>query len=375
PVRRLLPCGVLGGAALAVAAGAAGEPPTLRFDDAPRSGQFGSVSVSGLPEPALARLAERLENSDWERLLAVRIGEPGAAAAPPTVLGSYEVTGGVLRFRPRFPIAAGLVFHAHFDGARFDDWSGAAAGTRTLTATFRMPEPAERAAPRVVVVYPSATELPENLLRVYVHFSEPVFPKDVHDQVRLFDAGGEPVELPFVEIEGGLWDPARRRLTLFLHPGRIKRGVAPNTELGPPLRAGESFRLAVGGGFEKPIRALPADREAPDPATWRVGAPAARGEPLTLDFPEPLDHALLGRLIEVRGPDGATLPGRVTISHGETRWTFTPERPWFAGDHVLRIDPALEDVAGNAVAGAFEHRGTTRSPAPAEPVEIPFRVP
>ena len=75
--------------------------------------------------------------------------------------------------------------------------------------------------------------------------------------------------LAFVEIEHGLWDPRQTRLTVLLHPGRIKRGVAPGERLGPPLRAGRSYRLVVdasmpdaagrplGRAFEKRFRSSP----------------------------------------------------------------------------------------------------------------------
>jgi hypothetical protein len=328
--------------------------------------------VSGLPAAPLAALATKLAPADWERVLALRVGGPEA----PAMLGTYVAEGDTLRFRPRFPIAAGLSFEVRFDGTLF--------GTPHLDATFRMPEPENAALPRVVAVYPSATELPENLLRIYVQFSEPVFPKHIHEHVRLFDAAGREIDLPFVEVEGGLWDPDRTRLTLFPHPGRIKRDVAPNTELGPVLRAGETFRLTVDadlGGearlaarHDKRIVARPADRTPPDPSSFELTAPRTAEAVLTLDFPEPLDHALLGRLIRVEDASGVTLPGRVAISRDEKRWAFTPDRPWVAGDYAVRIDPALEDLAGNSVARAFE-RPEGADPGERQPVEIPFRVP
>ena len=327
--------------------------------------------MSGLPAEHLANLSTRLARTEWERVLALRVGGPDA----PAMLGSYVVEGDTLRFRPRFPIAAGLSFEVRFDGTLF--------GTPHLAATFRMPEPEDAALPHVVAVYPSATELPENLLRVYVQFSEPVFPKHIHEHVRLYDAAGREIELPFVEVEGGLWDPERTRLTLFLHPGRIKRDVAPNAQLGPVLRAGETFRLAIeadlGGEarlaarHDKRIFVLPADRTPPDPSSFELTAPRDGDAALTLDFPEPLDRALLGRLIRVEDASGAALAGHVAISRDEKRWTFTPGRPWVSGDYVVRIDPALEDLAGNSVARAFE-LPEGAEPGERQPVEIPFRV-
>jgi hypothetical protein len=65
----------------------------------------------------------------------------------------------------------------------------------------------------------------------------------------------------------------------------------------------------------------------------------------------------------------------LSVSRGrDRRWNFTPDRPWSAGGHVVRVDPALEDLAGNSVGGAFE-RQEDRAPGPRlAPVEIPFRV-
>lgn len=371
---------MVGWVAATLVAGAA--PPALHFDDRPESAEFGTIAVSGLPAARLAQLSTGLARADWERVLAVRLGGPEA----PAMLGTYVVEGDTLRFRPRFPIAAGLSFEVRFEGSVFDELARHdVGGTPQLSATFRMPSPPDEALPHVVAVYPSAEELPENLLRVYVHFSAPVFPKHIHEHVHLYDAAGREVELPFVEVEGGLWDPDRTRLTLFLHPGRIKRDVAPNTELGPVLRAGETFRLAVDadlGGearlaarHDKSIVALPADRTPPAPSSFELTAPRDREAALTLDFPEPLDHALLGRLIRVEDASGATLAGHVAISRDETRWTFTPDRPWAAGDYVVRIDPALEDLAGNSLAGAFERPEGAPPGGRHLPVEIPFRFP
>ena len=365
--------------AAVLVAGAA--PPALHFDDRPDSAEFGTVAVSGLPAARLTALSKTLARADWERVLALRVGGPDA----PAMLGSYVVEGDTLRFRPRFPIAAGLAFEVRFDGSVLDELAGPGEDvTPQLTATFRMPEPEDAALPHVVAVYPSATELPENLLRVYVHFSSPVFPKQIHEHVHLYDAGGREIELPFVEVEGGLWDPDRTRLTLFLHPGRIKRDVAPNKELGPVLRAGETFRLAIDaelGGearldarHDKRIVARPPDRTPPDPSSFELTAPRTPDARLRLDFPEPLDHALLGRLIRVEDASGVRVAGRVAISRDETRWAFTPDRPWATGDYVVRIDPALEDLAGNSLAGAFE-RPEGADPGVRQPVEIPFRAP
>ena len=64
----------------------------------------------------------------------------------------------------------------------------------------------------------------------------------IYDHIRLLDAQGAPVELPFLEIDEELWNAEMTRLTLFIDPGRIKRGVKPLEEIGPSLVAGQTTR-------------------------------------------------------------------------------------------------------------------------------------
>ena len=62
----------------------------------------------------------------------------------------------------------------------------------------------------------------------------------VYDHIHLLGEAGKPVELPFLELDEELWDPEMTRLTIFIDPGRIKRGVRPLEEIGPALEAGKN---------------------------------------------------------------------------------------------------------------------------------------
>jgi hypothetical protein len=66
-----------------------------------------------------------------------------------------------------------------------------------------------------------------------------------YDYIHLLDDTGKEVELPFLELDEELWDPAMKRLTLFIDPGRIKRGVRPLEEVGPSLQEGKRFTLVI----------------------------------------------------------------------------------------------------------------------------------
>ncbi len=237
-------------------------------------------------------------------------------------------------------------------------------GGTVLERRFDVAAPSGRP-PRVLAVFPSADALPENLLRFYIHFSQPMEAKDAHRYVHLRDDAGAEVALAFVEIEHGLWNPQQTRLTVLLHPGRIKRGVAPGERLGPPLRAGRSYRLVVdaamadrtgrelGATFERRFHVVAADRRSPSRGL-RLDAPTRADEPVTLRLPEPLDEALLRRLVWVEDARGRTLDGAVEVRDGESLWSFRPSAPWTAGSYSVRVHPALEDRAGNRFDRLFD---------------------
>ncbi len=402
---RLLPTLLAAGIVLAAtASGCAGRkagtevasrpsPPAIRLASDPESELFGTVSLVGLRRNALARFRdETLVDWQWASLFPIYTGGlPGPDEAPQPVVGDYTIEDEAIRFRPRFPFTPGMTYGSAFDGPLFDGLSGqAGAGTPVHRTTFTMPIP--EVVPTTVVesVYPSGDLVPENLLRAYVHFSAPIGQQAIHEHIHLYEEDGAAVSLPFVEIEEGLWDPERRRLTLFFHPGRIKRGVAPNTEQGLPLREGMSYRLMIdeqlqdvngqplAAPFEKVFRAGRADRISPDHRDWRITAPAARHEPLVVDLPEPLDRALLLRWVIVEDAEGNAIEGEVTLSRGETRWTFTPAEEWAPDEYAIYVNPALEDLAGNTFLYLFDEEGGIPGggapAADAEALSLPFTV-
>ncbi len=120
--------------------------------------------------------------------------------------------------------------------------------------------------------------------------------------------------------------PATARASrCYFDPGRVKKGLKPREELGPILEAGKSYCLVIDRDwldaagkplaceFRKPFRAGPADDDIARPegldACSRPGAGTV--EPLEVRFPEPLDRALLDRLIVVQRLCRATgVPGQ-----------------------------------------------------------------
>jgi hypothetical protein len=118
------------------------------------------------------------------------------------------------------------------------------------------------------------------------------------------------------------------------------------------LRDASGAELAE--AFRKEFRGGPALRLGIDLKEWKITSPQANSRAaLQIDFPRPLDQALLEHVIHVHGPAGA-IAGSVNIDAHETRWRFTPSEPWLAGAHSLVIDMALEDLAGNRIGRPFD---------------------
>jgi len=42
------------------------------------------------------------------------------------------------------------------------------------------------------------------------------------------------------------------------------------------------------------------------------------------------------------------------LAEGDSIWVFSPSTVWVAGSHTLRVESALEDVAGNNVDRLFD---------------------
>jgi hypothetical protein len=94
-----------------------------------------------------------------------------------------------------------------------------------------------------VLVYPSGPTVPENLLRIELHFSAPLHNPLTIDEVKLFDVNGREIDNPFL----GLPLPASygKRVTILLHPGRVKSGLRANLVFGRVLHAGSMVTLVV----------------------------------------------------------------------------------------------------------------------------------
>jgi hypothetical protein len=340
---------------------ASAKRPALAFRCDPGTGW--RLTARGLRPDLVASLGRRLET-----VLRVSVAGAGDDGDVPNVPGDHELLDDGVLFLPRYPFEPGVPFRAILD-LRVLGPSGSA---ELQTLDFLIPREGGTGDTDVSQVFPSSDVLPENLLRFTVRFSRPMRRGGAEENIAVLGADGRPAPDILYRAPVELWDSGMTSLTILLDPGRLKRGVGPNRMLGPPLRPGQRYTLAISPGmidgngrplrqgFRKSFLVSDPVREPIGFERWTIRAPASGTlDPLELDFPRPLDWAQLWRGIAVASESGAPVGGRIDINRGETLWRLTPDAPWRTGRYRVRVSPALEDVCGNTLDGPFD--GPVRS--------------
>jgi hypothetical protein len=298
-------------------------------------------------------------------------GTEAEIAARPGVSGEWTTSSGKAVFTAKYPLKLGTKYRVLGSGNRLE---------------VRTPKP-ERGKPTIITrIFPTATELPENVLRFYVEFNQSMPRGEVYKYVHINTDKGKKVELPFLEIDDELWNADQTRITLLIDPGRIKQEVKPRIDLGPVFVRGQKFALVVSGKWptlsgeplgeevRKPITVTAPVSDALDPKSWKVTPPPAEQGALHVTFGRPMDHPVMMRALTVLGPDAKPVAGTAESADRDRAWTFTPAGRWAPGEYTLRAHPVLEDVCGNRVGRPFEVdllRGTPKDVKPA-PVDIRF---
>ena len=209
--------------------------------------------------------------------------------------------------------------------------------------------------------------LPSNELKLYLVFSAPMQGGDeIFSKIHLIESNGTPAYLPFVGQD--LWNRDNTRLTLIFDPGRIKRGVKPNVDLGPVLVEGKHYTLIVDRGMKDAptvsrwprnsdaddFAAGPAERRGVDPKLWKFSQPHAG----TVD---PLGHHLRSsprlRVARRRFRDPRVPGKRPPSARAKRSGDFSCPSRGKAGDHQLVIDMALGRSSRQSHRPAFHRCG------------------
>jgi hypothetical protein len=292
------------------------------------------------------------------------------------ILGDFSKEGDLIVFEPLVPFTRGLGYQIFIQSQN--------------SGTFSIPHADASDAPELVQFFPSADTLPENLLKVFLHFSHPMREGQSGKFVTLIKNGSDTIHNAFLDLQPELWNENRTILTLWLDPGRIKRDLQPNKKLGSPLQNQASYQIIVSpewqdtnGGhskttFKKTFITTSRDSLSPAPASWKLALPEKNtSEPLKVYFQESLDNSLLNETLSIVSDKGQPVPGKWLIGPKENSARFTPDAAWNGESYVLQVETRLEDVAGNNVNRVFDRDVSKGSAILTEDkiLKVGFRLP
>lgn len=278
----------------------------------------------------------------------------------PLVPGVFSVEDGMLRFLPRSPLRPGVTYHLLLS---LDSFHAADTSRRNLTLKFTIPfHETSTSQPAVRQVYPTASELPQNLLKFSLYFETPMQRGQAARYLELRDDTGRIIHGAFEGLDEEQWDLDGHRLTVHLNPGLAPEQSGTTDEFQSILEPGNNYRLRVkpgwndlfgtplAVGYEKEFSVVPAVVEQVSISDWQLILPATGSRnPLIIRFPQSMDHALLRPMLSLFDPRGRYVDGRIIIGADERVWEFHPSRDWLDDEYALLVDAGLRDIAGNRV--------------------------
>ena len=242
-------------------------------------------------------------------------------------------------------------------------------------------------APVVTQIYPTATELPENLLRMYIQFSKPMKTVGNLENIKLVDENGMQIKGAIFNNVYELWDATQTQLTIIFDPSRVKTGLIANETLGRALQAGENVRLVVdhlqdiyGQPMEHPytkrFTVVKEDVIAPDTDLWEMELPTSNeNAAFKLHFVDAIDEMSLLNRIKMYTDSGEVLKGMIHLKNEERTWEFIPEENWMPGKYLIKVNTRLADPSGNNLNGLFDHKiGGLKNEKEGTVITIPFHI-
>lgn len=270
------------------------------------------------------------------------------------ISGEYSIEKGKLIFTPSFAFLKSKTYQAQFQ-----------LNGDLITRDF-MIQNLNHPKAEVHEIYPSTAELPLNVLRFYIQFTDSMSRGFAYDNIHFVAADGDTLEDVYLELEEELWSPDMKRFTLLLDPGRIKRGLKSLEDLGYVFEQNKDYSLVVNknwrdahdmpmsNGFEKRFKTAGLYETYRGSLSLGNIPEAGTTSPVSLKSSFPNDYALLQRVVRVVDNQGNETAGTIEIKKNEMLWKFTPDKPWTSENYQVRIERILEDVTGNNMINPFD---------------------
>ncbi|MTI21321.1 hypothetical protein E1176_09850 [Fulvivirga sp. RKSG066] len=345
-------------------------------DDNRQSPFYGHFILFDLPEDALKKLSESSE-IQYADFFFVKVDQSEYAMA-----GTYSVSDSSVIFKPLFQPDARLIHTSYFSPDTFNRILNTNHDLTPLAVSVTFKN-SEVEAAFVSRISPAADTIPANTLRLYVYFSSPMGLQNPYDYIKIIDQSEQELNKPFVELKEGFWNDTMTRLTLFFHPGRIKRGVGPNMSQGAIFKEGEHYKLSIIGNwqdangqtiqpFKKTFFATQPLRTSIDISNWVIDPPTDLStDPVQIKTDRLLDEALVRRMIDMY-KNGEQVSGDWTIH--KKILSFIPKLPWSKGTYTIQINENVEDIAGNSLLKVFDVDKEQTTPTAPVKTKIEFIV-
>lgn len=275
------------------------------------------------------------------------------------ILGVWENTSGGLLFTPTLPLSVDETYFLYYtDSENQSKWQTVSAGNNK---PIRFPV-------EVVGIYPSASKLPENLLRFYIEFNQPMQENNYLQYISLVDQTGKELKGVFLPSRFEYWNKERTKLTVILDPGRVKTGLLAHKQLGGrAIRSGQHYTLKIKGKwlalsgsilsetYSKTFEVIDEDMRKINLNCWGIALPKVNSKnEIKIYFERSLDHINALSLIRVTDQFNNPIQGKYCLSGQERVLSFTPSQKWMSGQYRVLVNTKLEDVCGNNLIHGFD---------------------
>ncbi len=231
---------------------------------------------------------------------------------------------------------------------------------------FEIKRSKDQPAMTVSGIYPSIDEVPANILKWYIQFSQPVNPVKIYEHINFLDHVGKPIDRSILHLCAPLLSEDGTLLTVWIEPGRQKRMLGPNRHLGSVFEPHRQYTLHIADtlkdadgvpiarGVRHTFTTTDSDRTKPSLANWVVAAlQADTRQPLKITSNDHLDYGSLLDAFSI-SLDGHRVEGALTYDSETTTIHFTPIDKWKKGIYTIQLEYQLEDLAGNNLYHLFD---------------------
>ena len=307
-----------------------------------------------LSNPSILDLTDKKLQSTMK----VELGDTGEP-----MLGQFFKRDGSVVFQPVVPFTRGMHYHVLVNDIILAELN------IPLDESARTPE---------LSIYPSVDTVPENILKMYLRFSEPMVEGNSLAHIHLLNSKGDTVQGTFLDLQPELWNTEGTMLTLWFDPGRVKRDLIPNQELGNPIFKNQEYTLVVNGDWKskagkvigkvvsKTFQVKDRNEKMLTIDFWDINLPLGNTQDkLVIDFNESLDYSLIQSTIQIKNQQNNLMEGDFSVLENERGIQFIPKEKWRKNTYTLEVETKLEDLAGNNLLRPFD-RDITKVSAPTE---------